>query len=289
MEYVKKKIDAAGKKVAERIDKIPAGKKGKESLKVYWEYLATPIELDILQELHRLNIIGEDDRERYADASSERLAEIVNTFLKSFGKDPEDPNVTKFQQLKNVFKGIKKEYDEVDKTSEEALTEVIEKIDRWIEFHEEVIEELSDEEKMDLKARVEEAKKMREALLQWRGFLEADRIKIEFSTYLKNKFQTFWKTQAKFIKTAKDIGYYQDMKDRSKLVRFAKYVADQIVEDKENYDIEYKALEKEKLGSREDVLLKFIDPFLPGFEKEEEEAGTNESFVSFYDYYKNQL
>lgn len=295
MDFVKKSIDVKGKEIAEKIDKSQAGKRGKEALKVYWESISSPIELDILQELHRLDIIGEEEMDRRSEESSKEFAEIMKVFLKTFGKDPSESEKSNFQQLKNVFIDIKKSFDNPEtKRDIDAIDNLIEKIDQWLEFYEKIMEQLSDEEKRDLQSRVEEAKKMRENLVEIRTDLQDDRDKLDFSEYLTAKFLGFWKKDKKFIKDFKDLTYYLELKDPAKLKRFAKHVVDHIVTNKDEYEDEFKALDRKKLGSREDVLLKFVDPFLYAFneeekEMEEKEREKNESFVSFYDYYKNQL
>ncbi len=287
LDYVKKEISALGKKVNMRIDKLPAGKRGKESLRVYWETITTSVELDIIEKLHKLDIIGEEDRDILSDRASADLEKIINIFLKKFGMDPEqDPKPSEFQQLKSTFQGIQGAYAEKNNMDIDDLEELIEKLHLWKEFYSKVEDQLEKKEKIELQSDRASAKVMEEKLVDLREDLIISKKQKDYEKTLYDYMETLFDNRAKYIKSSFDIKTYQELKDKKKMRRFVQYIVGEVMDDPDEHDKQEKLLKSESISDKNLIIL-FLKVFLNKFE--DFEWLQNESFVSFYNYVENQL
>jgi hypothetical protein len=284
LDYVKKEIAALGKKIYDKIEKIPAGKKGKESLKIYWETITTSVELDLLEKLHKLDIIGEEDREILSEKASADLEKFITLFLKKFGLEETEPETSDYQKLKNTFESIKESYDKKDKLDIEELEEVIEKIDLWKEFYDEIENQLSQEEKDSLVSDITGAEVMKKSLIEFKEDIAIEKRIRDYRKTLFDYMETLFDNRAKYLKSSLGSGNYQDYKDHKKMVSFVRFIVDEIMDDPAEYEKQEKLLKAKSISDKNLVVL-FLKVFMNKFEEEQ----TNESFVSFYDYYKNQI
>ena len=289
LDYVKKEINALGKKVEMRIDKAPAGTRGKESLKVYWETITTSVELDLIEKLQKLDIIGEEEREVMSDRASADLERIINIFLKKFGKEDETPKASEFQQLKSTFETIKRGYDQRNQKTIEELEEIIEKIDLWKQYYKKIEGQLSDSEKNELEPDLASAKKMEENLVELRDDIIISKRQREYIKTLYDYMETLFDNRSKYIKSTFDLGVYQDYKDKKKMKEFVRFVVGEVMDRPDEYAKQDKILQNKTISDKQLVVL-FLKVFLSKFEKyEEEQIDQNEGFVSFYDYIENHL
>jgi uncharacterized membrane-anchored protein YhcB (DUF1043 family) len=289
LDYVKKEISALGKKIEMRIEKAPAGKRGKESLKVYWETITTSVELDLIEKLHKLDIIGEEEREVMSDRASADLEKIINIFLKKFGKEDETPRKTEFQQLQSALETIENGYNQRNEKSIEEIEDLIEKIDLWKEYYEKAEGQLSDQEKKELKPEVLLAKKMEETLVELREDLIISKRHREYIKTLYDYMETLFDNRSKYIKSTFDLGTYQEYKDKSKMKDFVRFIVGEVMDRPEEYEKQDKILQNKTISDKQLVVL-FLKVFLKKFERyEEEKEDQNEGFVSFYDYIENHL
>lgn len=287
LDYVKKEISALGKKVDQKIEKLPAGKKGKASLKIYWETITTSVELDILEKLHKLDIIGESDREELSDRASADLEKIIEIFLKKFGVDPEqEPKPSEFEQLKNTFNGIYGAYKNKNELDIEAIEKLIEKIDLWKQFYEKVEGKLSEKEKRELQTDLSGAKTMEESLVEFREDLIRSKKGTDYEKTLYDYMETLFDNRAKYIKSSFDSGVYNDYKDHKKMKRFVDFMVGEVMDDPDEYTKQDKLLSSKSISDKNLIIL-FLKVFMDKFE--EEEKSQNEGFVSFYDYVENHL
>lgn len=287
LDYVKKEISALGKKVDMKIEKLPAGKKGKASLKIYWETITTSVELDTIEKLHKLDIIGEEERDNLSDKTSADLEKIINIFLKKFGVDPEqEPKPSEFEQLKNTFNGIKGAYDQRNDMDTDALEKLIEKIDLWKKFYEKIKDQLSEQERLQLSTDLTGANVMEEALVDLREDILRSKKGTDYEKTLFDYMETLFDNRAKYIKSSFDVGTYQDLKDRRKMKRFTDFMVGEIMDDPDEYEKQDKLLKGQSISDKNLIVL-FLKVFLNKFE--EEEKSQNESFVSFFDYVENYL
>lgn len=289
LDYVKKEINALSKKVEMRIDKAPAGKRGKESLKVYWETITTSVELDLIEKLHKLDIIGEEEREVMSDRASADLEKIINIFLKKFGKEDETPRKSEFEQLKSTLEEIEDEYNKRNQKTIEELGDLIEKIDLWKEYYKKAEGQLSDKEKKELGPEVSLAKKMEENLVELREDIIISKRQREYIKTLYDYMETLFDNRSKYIKSTFDLGVYQDYKDKKKMKEFVRFVVGEVMDNPTEYSKQDKILQNKTISDKQLVVL-FLKVFMDKFEKyEEEQKDQNEGFVSFYDYVENHL
>lgn len=288
LDYVKKEISALSKKVHMKIDKAPAGKKGKESLKVYWETITTSVELDLIEKLHKLDIIGEEDRDNLSDKASADLEKIINIFLKKFGMEDQEPKPSEFQQLKNTFNGIQGAYAERNEMDIDALEELIEKIDLWKEFYDKVKDQFSDQEKAEINKDLDEAKKMEESLVELREDLIISRKHREFIKTLFDYMETLFDNRSKYIKSSFNVGTYQEYKDRKKMKDFVRFMVGEIMDNPDEYEKQEKLLKSKSISDKNLIIL-FLKVFMNKFEEYEKEQESNEGFLSFYDYIEKHL
>ena len=287
LDYVKKEISALSKKVYMKINDSSAGKKGKESLKVYWETITTSVELDLLEKLHKLDIIGEEDRDVISNKISDDLEKIINVFLKKFGVDPnQDPKPSEFEQLKNTFHGIEGAYAERNDMETDSLEELIEKIDLWKEFLDKVKDTLSKEERSELGTDLASAKEMEEILVNLREDILISKKHRDYGRTLFDYLETLFDNRGKYIKKSFDLGTYEIYKDTKKLRKFVQFAIGEVMDNPEEYEKQVRLLKSQSISDKNLVIL-FLKVFLDKFEKYEREK--NEGFLSFYDYVENHL
>jgi len=245
------------------------------------------VELDIIEKLHKLDIIGEEDRDNLADKTSADLEKIINIFLKKFGVDPEqEPKPSEFEQLKNTFHGIEGAYKTRGDMDVEAVEKLIEKIDLWKQFYEKIEGQLSEQEKNELISDRSGAKVMEEKLVEFRDDLIRSKKGTDYEKTLFDYMETLFDNRSKYIKSSFDIGTYQDLKDRKKMKRFVDFIVGEVMDNPDEYNKQDKLLKGQSISDKNLIVL-FLKVFLNKFE--EEEKSQNEGFVSFYDYVENHL
>ena len=297
MDYVKKSIDNKSKQIAEKIDRSKAGEKGKQSLKVYWDYLSTPLEIDILQELHRLDIIGEEEVERGSRESAGELAAIAKMLNKLLGgEEGMDGNMKTLDKLKSVYNEIKEKYQKVDKTNEDALKEVIDHIDLWLDVYEKLKDSLTKEEQLELRETVEQVQYFKESLDQLREDIIRDFRMANYSDNLRIAVRQYVETDRnhKDFKNLFKDSILQDLEQYQNQQDFARYAVGEIMKDEKTegiYADQIKAMKSSNMTPKQ-ILTLFLLQFLNDWDKDRstgDSDDTSESFVSFYDYYKNHL
>jgi len=289
LDFVKKEISAEGKRVNMIIDKAPAGQRGKESLKVYWETITTSVELDLLEQLHKMDIIGEEDRDAYSEKASADLEKIINIFLKKFGMETqEEPKLTEFQKIQKVFNDIKKDYPDRNKKSIEELDDILDKIKLWRELIGKVEDKLSDEDKKGVNDLSQQMKSMEEDFKELRTDLVLSKKQRDYEKILFDYMETLFKNRSKYVKQTFDLAVYQDLADVKKMKRFVRYIVGEVMDNPSEYEKQDKILQNQTISDKQLMVL-FIKVFLRGFEEQEKEEESNESFVSLYDYIENQL
>ena len=288
LDYVKKEISAAGKRMDLQIDKSSAGKEGKESLKVYWETITTSVELDLLEQLHKLDIIGEEDRDALSDKASENLEKIINIFLKKFGVNPDqEPKPSEAEQLRNTYKEIEDGYKGRNKKTIEELEKLIEKSKLWRDFYDNMENKLSDKEKEDLKTPLKNIPLIKQELTELQNDLVLDKRQKDNEKILFDYLETLFKNRAKYIKQTFDSGTYQEYADTNKMKDFVRYMVGEIMDNPDQYDKQAKILQNKTISDKQ-LLVLFFKVFMKGFEEQKDEQ-SNEGFLSLYDYIEKHL
>ena len=286
LDFVKKSISVEGKRVSMLIDKAPAGKRGKESLKIYWETITTSVELDLLEKLHKMDIIGEEDRDAYSEKASADLEKIINIFLKKFGlENQEEPKLTEFQKIQRVFDDIKKDYPDKNDKSIEELNEILHKIKLLKELIDKVIDKLSDEDKRKVEDLSKKIRLMEQEFQDNRDDLIISKKQREYQKILFDYLEILFKNRSKYIKQIFNLNIYSDYGDEDKMRKFVRYMVGEIMDDPREYEKQDKLLQNKTVSDKQLIVL-FLKVFMKGFEKEEK---ANENFVSLYDYIENQL
>lgn len=288
LDLVKKEISAESKRVSMIIDKAPAGKRGKESLKIYWETITTSVELDLLEQLHKLDIIGEEDRDAYSEKASADLEKIINIFLKKFGMEAqEEPKLTEFQKIQRLSDDIKKDYPERNDKSIEELEDILDKIELWRELIDKVKDKLSDDDRKGVRKLSDEMKQMEEDFDTLYNDLVLSKKQRDYEEILLNYMETLFKGRAKYVKQTFDLATYNEYADVKRMNRFVQYVVGEIMDDPDEYEKQAKILQNKTISDKQ-LLILFLKVFMRGFEESENEK-KNENFMSLYDYIENQV